>query len=49
MEGVGGGVGGGVMGGVGWSLVELGAWSGWSWVHTIALLKVVLYTCLNVY
>ena len=33
----------------GWSLVELGAWFGWSWVHSNALLKVVLHTRLNVY
>ena len=39
----------GVGGGVGWSLVELGGWFGWSWVHSIALLKVVLHTRLNVY
>ena len=35
--------------GGGWSLVELGAWFGWSWVHSNALLKVVLHTRLNVY
>ena len=32
-----------------WSLLELGAWFGWSWVHSNALLKVVLHTRLNVY
>ena len=37
------------LGGGGWSLVELGAWFGWSWVHSKALLKVVLHTRLNVY
>ena len=35
--------------GGGWSLVELGASFGWSWVNSNALLKVVLHTRLNVY